>query len=431
LLTGGFAFMVVGTEAFNTQPGTCNVSGLQTLTDLLTGSASQAAREAWHTVIRAVSLNWRLPPEQGSDPELRYRQAVATVRSDPLEASERRFSNLLEAHPTSFYALQEHAQILDRMGQRDAALAGHELARRSRQRAGRGMPDRPFFTRHRTTSVAEIDGYTHVMRAGASKKGVFAYVARGHAYLATQRPRLAILDYEAALRLAPDKTDLLIAVGEALATLGRHGDALRVLDRAVAALPNDPEPLSSRAFALLGLDRLAQADADWLRQLELLPRDRHGARACVLLRLAQYESAVNELEQAIERQPRDAYLQLYHLMSLRRIGRRVAPKPAPSDIWPGPLIGLHNGTLYPDEALKLADSPERRAEALFQLGILAYDHDRLEAGRLWRQVAEVARPDMIEYAAARHEVERLGTVSQPTTDGRATQRGAPMMANAK
>src|SRR5262249_7987716 len=154
-----------------------------------------------------------------------------------------------------------------------AAVAKHEAARRSRQIAGRGMPDRPFFTSHRTTSVAEIDGYTNVMRAGASKKGVFAYVARGHAYLATQRPRLAILDYQVALRLSPDKTDLLVAVGEALAALGRHDEALRILDRAVAARPHDPDALSSRAFVLLALGRLAEADADWLRQLELLPRE--------------------------------------------------------------------------------------------------------------------------------------------------------------
>jgi hypothetical protein len=151
----------------------------------------------------------------------------------------------------------------------------------------------------------------------------------------------------------------------------------------------------------------------------------------VLLRLAQYERAVDELEQAIERRPRDAYLQLYHLMTLRRTGRRAEPKPAPIDFWPGPLIALHNGTLYPDEALKLADNPERRAEALFQLGMLAHDHDRLEAVRLWRQVAEIARPDTIEFAATRHETERLDTVPQPVTDGDATQRGAPMMANAK
>ena len=407
------------------------MSGLQTLTDLLAGSASRTALEAWHRIIRVVGLDWRQRPDQGSHPEVRYLQAFARVRTDPPEASERRFAKLLEAYPASFYALEEHAQVLDRMGQRDAAVAGHELARKYRRIAGRGMPDRPFFMRHRTTSVAEIDGYTNVMRAGASKKGVFAYVARGHAYLATQRPRLAILDYEVALRLAPSKTDLLIAVGEALAALGRHGEALRTLDRAVAARPHDPDALSARAFVLLALDRLAQADADWLRQLELLPREGHGARACVLLRLAQYERAVKELEQAIERQPRDAYLQLYYLTSLRRMGRRAEPKPPPIDIWPGPLIGLHNGTLCPDEALKRAGSPERHAEALFQLGVLAHDHDRLEAGRLWRQVAEIARPDTIEFAAARHEIEGLDTVSPPISDGRATQRGTPMMANAK
>jgi tetratricopeptide (TPR) repeat protein len=401
------------------------VSRLLTPTNVLAALVSQAALEAWHKVIGTVGLDWRPRPEQGFNPELRYLRAMARARADTLEASERRFAELVEAHPTCFYAVEEHGRILDRMRQRDVSLAKYELARRGRQLVGRGMPDRPFFTRHRTTSVAEIDGYTNVLRAGASKKGVFTHLVRGHAYLATRRPRLAFLDYSAALRLAPDQTALLLPIGEALAALGRHGEALQALNRAVAERPQDPEALSSRAFVHLALGRLAQADADWLRQLELLPRERHEARACVLLRLANYEMALNELERAIERKPDDPYLDLYYLTSVRRLGRSAQPKGAPMDIWPGPLIALHSGKLCARETLQRADNPERRAEALFQLGICAYEHDRGEARRLWRQVVEIASPDTIEYATARHEIERLSTVPQPGSGGCATERRRP------
>ena len=243
-------------------------------------------------------------------------------------------------------------------------------------------------------------------------------MARGHAYLATRRPRSALLDYDEALKRAPQETGLLMARGEALAALGRHREALQALDQAVGSRPQDPEALGSRAFVLLALGRIAEADADWLRQLELLPRQRHDARACVLLRLANYDMALGELERALERNPGDPYMQLYFLMSLRRLGRSVQPRVDPLTVWPvtvwpGPLIALLNGTLCPSEVLAGADNPERRAEALFQLGILSFDFDRAGAGRLWRQAAEIAAPDMVEHAAARHEIERFRPDLQP------------------
>ena len=91
------------------------------------------------------------------------------------------------------------------------------------------------------------------------------------------------------------------------------------------------------------------------------------------------------------------------------------------DAWPGPLIALHHGELRADEVLQRADNPERRAETLFQLGIRAWDQDPAGAGRLWREAAEVAAPDTIEYAAARHEIERPAAVVPPIGGGRATE----------
>ena len=44
-----------------------------------------------------------------------------------------------------------------------------------------------------------------------------------------------------------------------------------------------------------------------------------------------------------------------------------------------------------------------------RLGIVAYPHDREEARRRWQQVVDEAPPALIEYAAARHELARLGS----------------------
>ena len=399
------------------------MSRLQARTDGLVALVSQAALQAWRKLMGVVGANWRLRPDPGSTPELSYLQAIVRLRTDDLEASERRYAKFLEDHPAAFYAIEVHAAILDRLGRREQALASYEQARTARRHLNRGMPDRPFFMRHRTTSVAEINGYTNVLRAGPSKRGAFVYVARGHAYLATRRPRLALLDYDMALKLRPDQTHLLVAKGEALLALGRAAEALAAFDRAVAQRPQAADALGSRAVVLLALGRIAEANAGWLHQLELLPRERPEARACVWLRLANYERALDELEPALERSAADPYLQLYYLMAARLLRVPVQPGFSVTDVWPGPLIALHQGTLTAEEALQRADTPERRAEALFQLGVCAFGRDRDEACRSWRQVVESAGPDTIEYAAARHEIERLGMVSQSINFAPATQRG--------
>jgi tetratricopeptide (TPR) repeat protein len=399
------------------------VSRLQARIDVLVALVSQAALQAWRKMMGVVGAGWRPRPVRGSNPELCYLQAIARLRTDSLEASERRIAKFLEAHPTSFHAIEDHAAILDKLGRREQAQASYELARAGRQLLKRGMPDRPFFMRHRPTSVAEINGYTNVLRAGPSKRGAFAYVARGHAYLATRLPRLALLDYDMALKLKPDQTHLFVAKGEALAAMGRHAEALQALDRAVAEHPQDADALGSRAVVLLALGRTAEANADWLRQLELLPRERHDARACVWLRLANYELALEELEPAVERRPGDLYLRLYHLTAARRLRVPVQPGFSATEVWPGPLISLHEGKLTANEAWQRADNPERRAEALFQLGICASGRDHNETCRSWGQVVESAGADTIEYAAARHEIEKLGTVSQFISLAPSTQRG--------
>ena len=90
---------------------------------------------------------------------------------------------------------------------------------------------------------------------------------------------------------------------------------------------------------------------DWLRQLELLPRERPDARACVWLRLANYERALDELEPALERSAADPYLQLYYLMAARLLRVSVQPGFSVTDVWPGPLIALHQGGTHRREGV--------------------------------------------------------------------------------
>jgi len=58
------------------------------------------------------------------------------------------------------------------------------------------------------------------------------------------------------------------------------------------------------------------------------------------------------------------------------------------------------------EALKLANTDSRRAEATFQLGILVSVQDHNAARSHWQEIVDRSGPSQIEYAAARHELAR-------------------------
>jgi tetratricopeptide (TPR) repeat protein len=372
--------------------------------------------EAWRRAVGRVVDRSGIFRRQGTFEELRphalYLHAQRKSRAGDLKLAERQFAEIAAMAPTFAPALEAHGEVLDMLGQSELARSKYDIARRLRSELRRGTPDRCFVLRNRGPLISDIIAYTAVLRSGSAKRGALTYIARGNAYLVTGYPRLALLDYGFALRLQPDLHEVTALKAEAEAMLGRHPQALRAFNTALAARPQDAEIYSGRAIVQLTLGRLDAADADWRRQLELLPLERASARACVLLRLADYEAALPELQRALEKEPADPYWQLYRLTSLHRLGR-TAERPCldgvAADAWPGPLLALHAGQLSGAETLKRADNEGRRAEALFQMAIAAYPHDREEARRRWQQVVGQAPPALIEHAAARHELARLGS----------------------
>ena len=254
--------------------------------------------------------------------------------------------------------------------------------------------------------MADIPAYTAVLRSGQSKRRALTYVARGNSYLSTGRAKLALIDYARALKLAP-RPEIMALKAEALSLLGRHQEAVAAFDDAVGARPDDAEIRSGRAHARLALGKLVDADDDWRRQLALLPPERVLARACVNLRLAQYRAALPDLQSAVEKEPGNPYGRLYPAAAQRRLGQKAGVPMPEGTGWPAPLIALYAGKESADSVLDGADSPARRAEAMFHIGVIAYGEDRAEARRWWEQVASTAVPTAIEHAAARHELTRL------------------------
>jgi tetratricopeptide (TPR) repeat protein len=345
-------------------------------------------------------------------PEALYLRARKQALAGNLKQAERQFAEVASLAPTFTPGLEGHGEVLDMLGQTERARSKYDSARKLRSQVRTGAPDRCAVLRNRGPFTSDIVAYTAMLRMGHAKRRALTYIARGNAYLATGYPKLALLDYGFALRLRPDLHEVTALKAEAQAMLGRYPAALRAFDVALAARPTDAEIYSGRAVVHMMLGTLDAADADWRRQFALLPPERPAARSCVLLRLADYEAALPELERALEKEPADPYWQLYRLTSLHRLGRTV-DRPgfddATANDWPAPLLALHAGRLSAEGALKRADNDGRRAEALFQLGVVAYPNDRAEACRHWRQVIDKAPPTLIEHAAARHELARLGS----------------------
>lgn len=335
-----------------------------------------------------------------------YLRARALARSGAFELSVPLYERALELEPTLGEALEGLGEALDVLGKTDLALEKYAAARRVRAEARLGPPDRHFVLRQRGHFTAEVLAYDSVVRS--LKKNTLPYIARGNAYLASGRPKEALENYDYALKLKRKLPDVLVLKGEALTMLGRCKEAIRQFDIAVKARPENAEALGGRAIARLGAGLLGKANADWQRQFALL-KGRPSARACVALRLADYASALPELELALEKEPNDPYWHLYRLTARRRLGLSADIGNLPSnDAWPGLLLGLHVGNTTLDEVLKRADTDNRRAEAAFQLGVLAVDRSNAASRRYWTDAIGQSSPSLIEHAAARNELARLG-----------------------
>ncbi len=383
----------------------------QALKFVPTAPVWEAVLDGWRRIVDRLGMPVAPAPGSACSWEALHVRAHESLRLGDLDGAAELFAELLAADPANpTAALRGQDAVRDLRGWAQVSLSDRATGTMPEPSARRGMPDRHFAVRNRGVYAAEIAAYTKVLRAGQAKRRAHVYFGRGNAYLASGRPKLALLDYAFALKLDPKLADVLALRGEALVALGRHEKALAELDKAVQIAPGNAEIAGSRAIARLVLGRLDDADAEWRRQLELLPVDNAPARACVLLRLADYAASVPPLERACQGEPADLYWRLY----LRTARARLDGVPAPADgaavpsTWPGPLLALHAGRSSPDEVLARADNPVRRAEALFQLGVLAVAGAAERARQHWGQLIEIAPPVMVEHAAARHELRRLG-----------------------
>ncbi len=321
---------------------------------------------------------------KSSDPERRgqglFRVGRSKMRGGQPAAALAEFEHALKLVPDYAEAVAARAESLDMMGKVDAARSEYERARKLWAEERPGAPDRSYLFRQRGRFTFEVDSYELALLR--VKTGSFPHLACGNALLAQGHPEEAIKCYDRALKIKQNDPDLTALKGEALSMAGRYKPAIEAFDFALATNPKAPEILSARAIAKLGLGDLAGANADWRRQLEVLPAGQASARACVALRLADYEAALPELERAIAREPDDRYWRLYRETALSRLGK------------PGDAAGLVPMGAHP-------------AEVEFQKGVAALVTDRDAAKVHFQKTIKTGPLWLVEVCAAHNELSRL------------------------
>jgi tetratricopeptide (TPR) repeat protein len=364
-------------------------------------------------VIAPLARLWRRSTSAAVDlkpdgAERHYRDGVLKVRGGDVDGALAEFDKALDRAPGFADAVLARAELLDGLGRCEAARGQYERARQLWSQMPAGAPDRRYLFRRRGHFAFEIEAY-ELVRTNVRNK-ILPQLAHGNALLIRGRAEEALDSYERALRMRPNLPELLALKGEALSALGRYAEATQAFDSVLAAFSADVETLNGRGIARMALGKVAEANGDWRRQLELLPQAQSSARACVAMRQADYEAAFHSFGLALAKEPANAYWLLYRLTAGRLTGAPRDPLAIPPGApWPAPLLALHAGQATEEDALARADTPCRRAETLFQLGALALAGNPAAARRHLEEVVERAAPALIEYAAARNELARLGS----------------------
>ena len=385
--------------AWMLRPEAGSARGLEMLLKL-SGSLRQVLRSS----DRRTSLG-KSAGKTGANPEHLFLRARALVRSGEKKIAISILQQASDLDPAFSDAIESQGEVLDSLGDSAAAAAKYNLARNIRRHAPRGTPDRHFVWRQLSPPTAEVSAYSSVIKS--LRKHALPYLARGNAYLVGSQPERALADYERALRLLRSSLDVLALKGEALVGMGRYVDAVEIFNRVIEARPTDFDALNSRGIARMALGQVAEANADWKRQIELMA-GRVAANAYAALRMADYETALAFLQRGSPTDQAHPYWSLYTLSASLRLRRTQPASVSGADDWPALLRRYLLRRATADEVLAQADTPSRQGEARFQFGILAFGEDPAAARQHWQKVLEVCPPTLVEFAAARNELVQPG-----------------------
>lgn len=134
------------------------------------------------------------------------------------------------------------------------------------------------------------------------------YNNRGNVLLSLGQTREAIRDFDRAILLAPGYAAAFNNRANAKVKLQKYEDAIRDFTRAIKLIPQSPVAVAGRGNAQLALSRTFSALRDFSRALGLNARfgSGYGARARAYLELERYAEAIEDLTRAIAFDPKNA-----------------------------------------------------------------------------------------------------------------------------
>lgn len=119
------------------------------------------------------------------------------------------------------------------------------------------------------------------------------------------------------------KASFYAARGYAFYLLDQYPEAVRELDQALAESPRYTFAMRYRAYALIALERFREAESQLTTHIEVDPEDGRGyyIRAGVRMQLNTYETALQDIEKALEITPGDLSYALRKVRILIELGR--------------------------------------------------------------------------------------------------------------
>jgi tetratricopeptide (TPR) repeat protein len=209
----------------------------------------------------------------------------------------------LARHPNDSAVLAHKGETLRQLGRFDEALEALDLAltygpETSEARGTRGQVLRALG--HSGEAIKDLERSVEI-----DGSMTWAYLELGETYREEGNFESAVQAFARAAKLNPD-VDTLVAQGAMLRILGRHQEAMEVLDRALEIDRTDVGAIRNKAFALLGLRRFAEARAV-LENADPTPTFRTDA-AVVLQQAGSYDDALSALGQAEQLEPDNPWM---------------------------------------------------------------------------------------------------------------------------
>ena len=143
---------------------------------------------------------------------------------------------------------------------------------------------------------------------GADAANPEGYFYLGEALVGAEKSEEAILAYEAGLKLAPEDTDALTALGDIYFELGRHKDALRLYQKTVEINPEESDGFVNIGLVYNGMERAEDAIKAYDAALKLDPENvfAYNALGDAWYGLGNRDKAIEAFNRGIAIDPNDS-----------------------------------------------------------------------------------------------------------------------------